>query len=186
MKRELIVTALATAAILATTGFPAHAVTGNALPAVGTKLSSGDVSFVHEASSSGQAEVEFGQLLTQKAQSQALKDYGNRLIRDHTLANEKLARIALEKGVTVATEPNAKERKELDALQSLSATDFAETAKEDAIRDHREAIQMFQEASQTLQDPDLRQFAKQTLPVLEEHLRLAQQLKVGPAQGAQH
>jgi len=46
---------------------------------------------------------------------------------------------------------------------------------DEMVRDHQEDIEEFQQYVETGQDPDLTSFAEQTLPILDEHLQLAQQ-----------
>ena len=176
MKQELTVLVIVAALSLMTKGLAASDSTGMN---TSKDMSSGDASFVREASSSGEAEVEFGRLLTEKAQSSDLKTYGQRLIDDHTQANEKLSRIASQKGLQVSTEPTMGERNELEKLSKLSGKDFDEAARKYAIRDHEKDIRKFTDATSALQDPELRQYAQQTLPVLQDHLRRAQELKLG-------
>jgi putative membrane protein len=141
-------------------------------------LAASDMEFVRDAAHGGAMEVEFGKMLQQHAQSPDLKKYGERLVADHTKANDNLTRIAEKKGMRAPTEPDSDQRASLDRLSSTSGQQFDEQAREMAIRDHREDIGKFSKASESAQDPELRQFAKDTLPVLERHLREAQDIRL--------
>ena len=175
MKRQLGITA-AIATALALTGLTARAANETTVG----KIASSDISFVREASASGKEEVELGRLLTEKATNQQLKDFGRKIMEDHSQANDKLARIASQKGIELASEPTLGERHELKNLEKLSGEKFDAAARDYAIKDHRADIKRFRDAQTKLQEGDLKQFVEQTLPVLEEHLRMADQLKPGP------
>ncbi len=174
MKRQLSIatTILAALALAGVTSRAANETT------VG-KIASSDISFVREASASGKEEVEFGRLLTEKATSQDLKDFGKKIMDDHSQANDKLSRIASQKGIELAAEPTLGERHELQKLEKLSGEKFDAAARDYAIKDHNADIKRFEAAQKNLQDPDLKQFVQQTLPVLQDHLRMAEQLKTG-------
>ncbi|MNF08689.1 hypothetical protein D3C81_1758680 [compost metagenome] len=41
---------------------------------------------------------------------------------------------------------------------------------------HEEAVKLFKDAAENADDPEIKQFAQATLPVLQQHLEMAQQL----------
>jgi putative membrane protein len=144
-----------------------------------------DAQFVQEASRAGAAEVQMGQLLTRNAQSQAVKDFGKRLLDDHTKANQELSRIASSKGYSIASQPNDEQQKMLEHLGTLNGAEFDRVAQKHAIEEHEKAIQLFENAAATCQDPELKSFAQKTLPTLQEHLKLAKGLDVGGTTGTE-
>jgi putative membrane protein len=66
-------------------------------------------------------------------------------------------------------------------LGALSGADFDKAYAAQMVNDHAEDIQKFENASAALNDPQLKQFATQTLTTIREHYRMAQDLqaKVG-------
>ncbi len=156
---------------------PAPYEQGGTVAASSGQLSSHDTTFVNQAAEHGQAEVRLGQLFVQNAQNQSLKDYGQRLIDDHNRLNQQLTQLATQKGVTVPTAVDMHRQRELDHLASLSGKDFDEKALKDSIRDHERDIRTFQDAAQNSQDPDVKAFAQQALPILQDHLNQARQLE---------
>ena len=62
-----------------------------------------DVSFAQKAAESGRMEVEHGKMAAQKASHAQVKAYGNKLVTDHTAANNELAAIAKRKGIALTT-----------------------------------------------------------------------------------
>src|SRR5690242_17272429 len=77
-------------------------------------LSDADHKFVMEALEGGQMEVELGKLAEQKASSDAVKQFGQRMATDHARAGQELAQLAAGKGVEVPTQPARKTQMEKD------------------------------------------------------------------------
>ncbi|MDB6017990.1 MAG: outer membrane protein [Pedosphaera sp.] len=145
--------------------------TGNA------RVSDAEAKFIREAFQHGQDEIQLGQLIVQKGQSQAVKNFGQRLIDDHTTINQRLAQIAAQKGVTLPTGLDSGHQKRVDKLANLTGADFDRAVERDAVRDHEKDIRMYEHADKNLQDPDIKAFTERTIPVLQQHLDLAKQLE---------
>ena len=120
-----------------------------------------------------------GQLVAEGAQSSALRDFGQRMVKDHTKANQELIKIATSKGMAVPNQPDNEHEKMLTDLAKLKGAEFEKMAKHQAVMDHQDAVRLFENASQTLQDGELKAFAQKTLPTLKEHLELAKGLEGG-------
>src|SRR5437763_16731925 len=71
---------------------------------------SSDKSFVKKAAEGGLAEVELGQLATQKASSEEVKKFGQRMVDDHSKANDQLKQVAAQQQIDLPTEPRAKDK----------------------------------------------------------------------------
>jgi putative membrane protein len=149
------------------------------------QLTAADANFVKTAAQSGMAEVRMGQLFAEGAQSKALRDFGQRLVTDHTKANQELIQIAASKGFSAPSQPAAKHEKMMEGLSKLKGAEFDRSARQHAVMHHQEDVQMFQKASQSLKDPELKAFAQKTLPTLQEHLKMAQALDVGATTGTE-
>jgi len=151
--------------------------TSSTTTTVGTtgNLSRQDSTFVREAAQSGLAEVQMGNLVQQNAQSQQLKDFGQRLVTDHTRANEELMQIAQQKGITAPTTISAHDQHMMSKLSGLNGAEFDRMCQQDAVAAHEKAIKLFQTEAQSGQDAELKAFAQKTLPTLQEHLRMARQ-----------
>lgn len=143
-------------------------------------LSQEDQQFLKEAVQGGMAEVQMGRLASQKGQSEAVKQLGQKLVQDHTKANQELKQLASKKGVTLTSEPGTEHKGALDHLRSLQGQEFDKAFTQHAVQDHQKDIQKFEKASQS-QDPEIKAFAAKTLPVLKQHLQMA---KSADTQGA--
>jgi putative membrane protein len=137
-------------------------------------LSSSDKKFMEKAAQGGMAEVKLGQLATQKAQSDQVKQFGQRMVDDHSKADDKLKQLASTKAVTLPTTLDKSTQKEYDKLSKLSGADFDREYMKHMVSDHKKDISDFKSEANKAKDADLKQFASSTLPTLEEHLKLAQ------------
>ncbi|MBE9168502.1 DUF4142 domain-containing protein [Pleurocapsales cyanobacterium LEGE 06147] len=64
-----------------------------------TTLSDSDREFVIEAAQGGIAEVQLGQLASQQASNNAVRQFGQRMVTDHTQTNNQLEQIASQKAL---------------------------------------------------------------------------------------
>jgi len=138
------------------------------------RLGSADNTFAMKAAQGGMAEVQLGQLAKDHAKSQAVKDFGDRMVTDHTKANDELKSIASKKGITLPTSIDAKDQATYDRLSKLNGAEFDRAYMADMVKDHQTDVAEFRRESQNGNDADLKEFAGKTLPTLQEHLSLAQ------------
>ncbi len=139
-------------------------------------LSSSDKKFVMDAAMGGMLEVELGKLAVQRATSDAVKQFGQRMVDDHSKANTELMTLAQSKGVTLPGELDQKQRSEIDKLTRMSGADFDRAYSKKMLSDHIKDVSMFERQSTRGADADLRAFAAKTLPTLKEHLQMVKTL----------
>ena len=144
-------------------------------------LAAQDATFVREASQGGMAEIKQGQFAAKNAENDAVKQYGQKLVTDHTKANQELKQLATSKGASIPTEIG-KHQASCDRLAALKGREFDQAFKEQTIKDHEEAIRIFEQQTQQGSDAELKAFAQKHLPHLRQHLTMAQQLQVGQAE----
>jgi putative membrane protein len=137
-------------------------------------VSSGDRKFMEKAAQGGMAEVQLGKLATQKAESDQVKQFGQRMVDDHSKANQQLKQLASTKGVTLPTSLDKTSQHEYDKLSKLSGAQFDREYMDHMVSDHKKDISEFKSEAKKAKDADVKQFASSTLPTLEEHLNLAQ------------
>jgi putative membrane protein len=138
------------------------------------QLTNQDQKFVMEAAQGGMMEVELGRLAAQKASSAEVKAFGQRMVTDHSKANQQLMQLASNKGLTLSKTLPADMQKEHDKLAGLSGAEFDRMYMKHMLKDHKKDVSEFEKESQKATDTGIRSFAQQTLPVLREHLTLAQ------------
>jgi putative membrane protein len=151
-----------------------------AAPAAGTmqsagKLSTSDQKFVNEAASGGLFEVDAGKLAEKSADPQVRK-FGARMVQDHSAADNKLKQIAAAQGGMVPSTLDQDHKQKLDRLASLHGQDFNRQYMAMMVQDHDADTQDFAKAAQDLKDPQLKQFAAQTLKTIKNHDAMAHQI----------
>ena len=144
------------------------------------KVSPADKLFMRKAARGGKAEVELGKLAQEKASSPEVKQFGQRMVTDHSQAANQLKQVAEQKGVTLPDTLSAKDKATKARLEKLSGDQFDRAYMKDMVQDHRKDVSEFERASKTAKDPAVKSFAEQTLPTLREHLKEAQ--KIAPTQ----
>jgi putative membrane protein len=132
-----------------------------------------DSSFIRKAAEGGMAEVKLGQLAKEKASNQTVKDFGERMVKDHSKAGDELKEVASKKGISLRDSMNATDKALYDRLSKLSGGEFDQEYMRAMVKDHEEDAAEFRRVSQSAKDPEVREFVSKTLPTLEEHLRLA-------------
>ncbi len=132
-----------------------------------------DQQFAKTAAGGGMAEVKLGQLATQKAQSAKVKQFGQQMVDDHTKANNDLKSIAGQKGLDLPSDIPAKDQALYDRLSALSGASFDKAYMSAMVKDHKTDVSEFQKEASSGSDPDIKNFASKTLPVLKGHLDMA-------------
>ena len=139
-------------------------------------LNNADRSFIEQAASGGMAEIQAAQLAQQRSNSPQVKQFANRVIADHTQANSELQQIAQDQNVTLPEQPSAKDASAYRRLIGLTGTAFDQAYAQAEVSDHQQDIALFRKEAQSGQDPTVKSFAQKTLPLLVQHLQLAQAL----------
>jgi putative membrane protein len=141
------------------------------------KMSSADKKFMMTAAMGGMAEVEMARLALQKSGSDAVKQYAQKMIDDHTAANNELMQVASTKGVTLPAQPDAKHMAMMAKMQKLSGTEFDMMyVKEAGVKAHQDMEKLFMKESMSGKDMDAKAFAAKTLPAVRMHLQMARDM----------
>ncbi|AAZ96697.1 conserved hypothetical protein [Thiobacillus denitrificans ATCC 25259] len=133
--------------------------------------SKADVQFAVDAAAAGLAEVEVGKIAMKRAASDGVRQFAEVILEDHSRANEKLTAIASQKNISIPKAPNDAARRRLDELQSLAGEAFDRALLSHARDDHQAAIALYSREAESGSDPELRTFASETLPKLQQHLQ---------------
>jgi putative membrane protein len=142
-----------------------------------TAASSADQSFVKEAAMGGMAEVELGRLASEKAASEKVKSFGQKMATDHGAANEQLKSLASTKRIALSSEVDQTHKARYDQLKRLSGTAFDRAYVTSMLADHEKDVAAFQREANSGQDADIKAWAGKTLPTLQEHLKMVRELE---------
>ena len=161
---------LAGAVVLAMAATPALA-----QKATGTKMMS-DEHFVTDVLNVGMAEVELGKMAADKASKDEVKKFGQRMADDHSKANDELKSLAQTKNVTLPSDVDAKDKATHDRFAKLSGAAFDRAYIQHMVAGHRKAVAAFKKESTSGKDPEVKAWATKTLPTIEDHLKMAQDI----------
>ena len=139
-------------------------------------MSSQDRNFIMDAAMGGMMEVELGRIAAQQGASDAVKQFGQRMVDDHSQANTELMSIASSKGISLPTELDAKHREHVTKLSGMTGAEFDRAYVKMMVNDHEKDVSEFEKQTTRGADPDLKAFASKTLPTLQEHLQMARAL----------
>ncbi|HEX7636656.1 MAG TPA: DUF4142 domain-containing protein [Noviherbaspirillum sp.] len=144
-----------------------------------------DRNMMNEMAYSNLSEIEAGKIAQSKSQNDQVKNFAQRMIDDHTQAQQELQQLADAKGVKLPTEPDAKHKKEAQKLQAMSGEQFDKMYMErGGLTDHRATHQLLSRVQTRATDPDLKSLAAKTLPTIDQHLNMAQEVRSGTKSGA--
>jgi len=135
-----------------------------------------DHHFAMEAAEGGLAEVKLGHLAEDRGSSPAVKEFGKRMVTDHSKANDELKSVAMHDNINLPSNPSSADQAEYDRLSKLSGKQFDDEYAKMMVRDHEKDVAAFQKESTSGSNEHLKNFASQTLPTLESHLQQAQEM----------
>lgn len=151
-----------------------NATAGEAATATG--MSARDQKFIMDKAMSGMMEVELGRWAAQKGTSEAVKQFGRRVVEDHTKVNTELTQLATSKGITLATEMDRKHQSNISKISRLTGEEFDRAFSKMMLKSHEASVKDFEKQSTSGEDAELKAFASKILPTLQEHLQMARAL----------
>ncbi len=135
--------------------------------------------FVTIAAQSDMLEIESSKLALQKSDSAKTKTFAQKMIDDHTATSTELKGLVSSGKVQVKV-PSALDKAhqaKLDKLAKLQGKDFTKQYDDMQVSAHKDAVSLFDRYAKDGDNADLKAFAGKTLPHLQEHLTMAQDLK---------
>jgi putative membrane protein len=142
-----------------------------------------DTQFLAKAIVSGHGEVELSQVAAQKASQPQVKQFAERMVKDHTAVNDKLTNEAQRHKIkttgtygTPPLEPTKNTQTTKEQLEGLSGDKFDKAYMQRMVRDHEQAVALFQDEAKNGKDTEVRDLANSTLSALQEHLKQAREI----------
>ncbi|MCD0501694.1 DUF4142 domain-containing protein [Bordetella petrii] len=176
--RNMTLGALMAAAMLAAAAGMAQS--QPAAPASGAaaqQLDDADQGFLENAAQLGHAEIEGARMAQEKASNPDVKAFAEKMVHDHTKVGNELKTLAQAKGYTLPAEPSLLQQAKLKTL-TLTDDGFDEMyADQLGVSAHEDAVKLFQDASANAKDPQIKAFAAEHLPALQDHLKMARDIK---------
>jgi len=135
-----------------------------------------DAQFPMQASMIDLAEINLGRLAARQAGSADVKQFGQRMVDDHSKASREMLAVASKKGLTAARTMDAMHQALATRLLGLRGAEFDREYMMHMVEGHRMAVALYEAESQNGKDPDVKAFAAKTLPIVREHLKMAQDI----------
>lgn len=142
----------------------------------GSQVAAQDKKFAMESAKIGMAEVAAGKMASEKGTA-PVKEFGQHMVQDHSMANKKLMQLAADKGIQLPQQIDAKHQKMMDKMTGMSGAKFDKEYLDAQVKDHKKAIKLFEKQAEDGKDAGLKQLAVETLPTLQNHLKMAQDLQ---------
>jgi putative membrane protein len=145
----------------------------------GSRHASGnpDEYFMVWASQVNLAEIATGEMAAQRAVNGEVRRYGEEMVQAHREANQELQRLAEKNGVSLASRPDEAHAQFSEHLAKLEGEAFDREYIGSMVANHAKTLAMFEERARSASDPELRTWARQMVPVLEEHLEQARTIQ---------
>lgn len=143
------------------------------------KLTAGDEKALKDMAQANINEVAAAKIALSKAQSSDVKAFAQKMVDDHGAALTKVQTVAKDKGVTLPTEPDASHKAMAEKLEKESGDAFDKMYMENAgTKDHKMVLSKLESDAKNIKDPDVKALADEHTPVVEQHLKSAEQMKL--------
>jgi putative membrane protein len=171
---------LAACLLLATPAFAQPSTTKAVNTAAGGTVSTRE--FVQQVAMSDMYEIQSSQLAAERGDA-ATKTFANQMIADHQKTSSELKSMAQSGGSAGMPAPPAaldqKHQKMVDKLKGLSGTQLSKQYQADQVAAHKEAVALFDRYARSGDNAELKAWAAKTLPTLQQHLQMAQNMGKG-------
>jgi putative membrane protein len=145
-----------------------------------TKLAAADRKAIMDMGMSNMAEVAMGKLAQSKSQNADVKAFADKMVTEHGAALTEVQTLAQLKGVTLPTELDAKHKAQSAKLEKMSGDAFDKAyAKQGGVAAHKETLAKLKKAEKDTKDADVKAQVTKMIPVVEEHLKHAQEVASG-------
>jgi putative membrane protein len=136
-----------------------------------------DAAFIKKAANGGMTEVELGKIAAKNGTKDEVKSFGERMVKDHGKANDDLKSVAAKMNAEVPDKVNAKHQAMIDKFSKMSGESFDTAYVKAMVKDHEKDIAEFEKAQGEVKNEDLKKFISDTIPVMKEHLEMAQKME---------
>jgi putative membrane protein len=130
--------------------------------------------FITSAAKINLGEIALGKLAEQKGANPAVRDFGKLMVYDHTKLEDQLQDLAKAKGITLPTQPGAREANLQQQLSNESGAPFDQTYIQHMLSGHKQAITDFENEIEHGTNPAFKSYAESGLPLIQDHIRIAE------------
>jgi putative membrane protein len=146
-------------------------------PQVQTQVAAkADTAFIREATSGNLLEIRLGNLAESKASNSAVKQFGQRMVTDHTTMENQWSQLVGRSRLPVTARLDQTQQQQASQLERLSGAEFDQAYMTAMIQDHERDVNAFQTQGVSAQSADVRQLAGNDLVTIQQHLDMARQI----------
>ena len=132
--------------------------------------------FIKEAAMSDMLEIEAARIAQQKGNA-VEKKFAEQMVTDHTKTSTELkGLVSGEMKSAIPASLDDASQKKLDKLRDAKPEDFAGQYDPMQVSAHKDAVSLFERYAKGGDDPKLKDWAGKTLPALQHHLEMAQDI----------
>ena len=142
-------------------------------------LNQSEKQFLDFAAQVNQSEIQGGLAAEKKADAAAVRAYARLMVLDHMGLESQLAAIATENGVQLPSGPSEQAKQEMASLQNISGSEFDTKYMQHMVQGHEHVIQKFKSEEGQAQARPVEAVVAGALPILQQHLALAQAVQSG-------
>jgi putative membrane protein len=135
-----------------------------------------DTKFLEKANQGNVDEIELAQLALQKANSDDVKNFAQKMIHDHNMLIENMKPFANEAGLQVPSHPSAATEAEKLKLSALSGEAFDKAYIKAMVQDHRKDLEEFRTEVKSTGYPAFKDAVSKGEQVVREHLEMINQI----------
>ena len=140
-------------------------------------LAPSDATFVKKAIMGNNAEIDAAKMALEKSQNQAVKDFAQKMVDDHTKMLSDLKAVAEKDNIKFEDKASPMGQKLAAKLQGLNGTAFDKAYVDGMVKDHKEDVRAFSTEINHGKKQDVKDVATQALPIIKEHLQIVEGLK---------
>jgi putative membrane protein len=132
--------------------------------------------FVRNALEGGITEVELGKIAVKNSNNDDVKQFGQKMVDDHSKLNDQMKQVAHQMNVKIPTAPSGKDRATINRLQALNGDDFDKAYIKDMLKDHQQDKKEFKHEAESATNPTLKDVATQGEQIISDHLQMIEQI----------
>lgn len=135
-----------------------------------------DKQFVRSALEGGMAEVQMGQLATQKSSNPDVKEFGQKMVDDHTKLGDQMKQVAAQMNVKLPDSLSSKDKSTIAKLSALDGDAFDKAYIKEMVKDHKKDEKEFKQEAIDASNPALKGVVSQGAQVIGQHLQMIEQI----------
>jgi len=136
-----------------------------------------DADFAVKAAEDGMLELKAAELAATNASSSEVKNFAKQIIADHTKVNEELKSLALSKNITLPASLTDRCQRKYDKLAEKSGREFDQEFADLMVKEHKDLVDAYKKEADKGNDADMKAFAARSVPRLEHHLAMSEDLE---------